>query len=520
MKTQSRWNSWCVPCALLPCAAAALIAFSGGVQAQSLQNQSVEQRLDMLTRVVEQQQKEIHSLESHIVEMEMAQRGRGEPGYAASRYGVQQVETPMPADGMVQQLSQSDAGPSVPYGSGGPAAAGAAGAVNGATVGTATGVAVKPVANGGADDSGGAGGNAGVAAAPAGTAGAGAGSVNTGGVAAGNGTAPTTVGTDNKAAEPERTQSEQAVVQKEHAPLFDHKLTIDQGLSYTYYDRRQLSLTGFLALDAIFLGNINLDQTKASQYQYDVDVRYGLTDRISVDFDVPYMYRSSTFVSGGAGGASATLSDTSVNSSAIGDINFGLYYQIVKETNEWPDIVASFRAKSNTGTSPFGIKLVSDDPNNNNLITPAKLPTGTGIWNFTAGVSVLKTYDPVVLFGSLSYTYNVATSFADISSVQGQVEPGKIKLGDIFQIGAGAAIALSDKTSASLSFTTAIEPETKTDSGTGYVKVPGSQTNASTMNFGLNQVINKHLTINGSVSIGLTPDAPNFVVGVRFPYTF
>jgi hypothetical protein len=26
--------------------------------------------------------------------------------------------------------------------------------------------------------------------------------------------------------------------------------------------------------------------------------------------------------------------------------------------------------------------------------------------------------------------------------------------------------------------------------------------------------------VNGSVSIGLTPDAPDFVVGVRFPYTF
>ena len=33
--------------------------------------------------------------------------------------------------------------------------------------------------------------------------------------------------------------------------------------------------------------------------------------------------------------------------------------------------------------------------------------------NLTAGVSVLKTYDPVVLFGSFSYTYNIARSFAD-----------------------------------------------------------------------------------------------------------
>jgi hypothetical protein len=50
--------------------------------------------------------------------------------------------------------------------------------------------------------------------------------------------------------------------------------------------------------------------------------------------------------------------------------------------------------------------------------------------------------------------------------------------------------------------------------------VPGSETTAAAMNFGLNHVVNKHLTINGSVSVGMTPDAPNFVVGVRFPYTF
>jgi spore coat protein U-like protein len=50
--------------------------------------------------------------------------------------------------------------------------------------------------------------------------------------------------------------------------------------------------------------------------------------------------------------------------------------------------------------------------------------------------------------------------------------------------------------------------------------VPGSETTAAALNFGLNHVVNKHLTINGSVSVGMTPDTPNFVVGVRFPYTF
>jgi hypothetical protein len=329
------------------------------------------------------------------------------------------------------------------------------------------------------------------------------------------------IGTTQKAAQPVRTEAENAVVQREHAPLFDRKLTLDWGISDTYYDRRQLQLSGFLALDAIFLGNINLGETKSHQVMADLDARYGLTDRISFDVDVPYVYRHSNFIVGGAGGAASALSDASGSSGAIGDVSFGLYYQLLKESGSWPDVVGSLRVKAPTGTSPFGIKLVQVDPNNTSLVAPTKLPTGTGFWNITAGVSVLKTYDPVVLFGSLSYTYNLARSFADVSSVEGQTSPAKVKLGDIIQWGAGMALAFSEKDSASVSYTMAIEPQSETQApGQGWQKVPGSETVAAAVNFGLNHVVNKHLTISGSVSIGLTPDAPNFVVGLRFPYTF
>ncbi|MGB8419631.1 hypothetical protein, partial [Paraburkholderia sp.] len=330
------------------------------------------------------------------------------------------------------------------------------------------------------------------------------------------------VGQTQKAAQPVRTQSEDAVVQnQQHTPLFEHKLTMDWGISDTYYDRRQLQLSGFLALDAIFLGNINLGETKSHQVMADLDTRYGLTDRISVDVDVPYIYRHSNFIVGGAGGAANTVSDASANSSDIGDVNFGLYYEILKETNSLPDLVGSLRVKAPTGSSPFGIKLQQVDADNTNLVAPTKLPTGTGFWNITAGLSVLKTYDPVVLFGSVSYTYNIARSFSDISSVIGQTEPATVKIGDVVQFGGGVALAFSDKDSASISYTMALEPESQTKAPGGtYSKVPGSETTAAALTFGLNHVVNKHLTINGSVSVGLTPDTPNFVIGVRFPYTF
>ncbi|QCP50527.1 hypothetical protein FAZ95_16015 [Trinickia violacea] len=462
-------------------AAVLLFALSQGAHGQELASQSLDERLNTLMRVVDEQQRQIQSLQKQVTELEMSQRGRGLTGGAADENaavaqppGTDNLPVPLPP---LSQLAQTT--PGAPGPSGGTS--------------TATGVQTNPPVPQSAGASG---------SSPG---------------AAGDGT----IGTTQKAAEPQRTEAENAVVQREHAPLFDHKLTMDWGISDTYYDRRQLQLSGFLALDAIFLGNINLGETKAHQVMADLDTRYGLTDRTSVDVDVPYIYRHSNFIVGGAGGAASQLSDASANSSDIGDVNFGIYYQFLKETNSLPDVVGSLRVKAPTGSSPFGIKLVQVDPNNTSLVVPSKLPTGTGFWNITAGVSVLKTYDPVVLFGSLSYTYNVARSFSDISAVQGQVEPAKVKLGDIIQWGGGVAIAFSEKDSASISYTMALEPESETQApGQGWQKVPGSETVAAALNFGLNHVVNKHLTIEGSVSVGLTPDAPNFVVGVRFPYTF
>ena len=464
-------------------AAVTLFALSQGAHAQALADQSVEDRLNTLMRVISEQQKQINSLEQQVTNLEMSQRGRGLPGAGASADGSIAAGQQPGADGLpapLPPLAQINPESSAP----------------GSGTGTATGVPVNPpVPDSGNSNGGGL---------PPATDGTGA------------------VGQTQKAAEPVRTQSEDAVVQsQQHTPLFDHKLTFDWGISDTYYDRRQLQLSGFLALDAIFLGNINLGETKSHQVMADLDTRYGLSDRLSVDLDVPYIYRHSNFIVGGAGGAASTLSDASANSSDIGDVNFGVYYEFLKETNSLPDLVGSLRIKAPTGSSPFGIKLQQVDADNTNLVAPSKLPTGTGFWNVTAGLSVLKTYDPVVLFGSLSYTYNIARSFSDISSVIGQTEPATVKIGDVVQFGGGAALAFSDKDSASVSYTMALEPESETRApGGSYSKVPGSETTAAALTFGLNHVVNKHLTINGSVSVGLTPDTPNFVIGVRFPYTF
>ena len=44
------------------------------------------------------------------------------------------------------------------------------------------------------------------------------------------------------------------------------KFSVETGVTYSRYDTRQLTLNGFLALDSILLGNLNLDRIKADNW--------------------------------------------------------------------------------------------------------------------------------------------------------------------------------------------------------------------------------------------------------------
>ncbi|CAG4967228.1 transporter [Novilysobacter luteus] len=332
---------------------------------------------------------------------------------------------------------------------------------------------------------------------------------------------PLQVGEARRDEDEERREQEKALVVREHAPLFERRFTFETGLNYSYYDRRQLALSGFLALDAIFLGTLNLDQTKASVMTLDVSGRYGLTDRFSIEGNIPWVQRDTRFVSGGAGGASTEISEVQLSSSGIGDVSVAAYYQWVKESATWPDIVTSLRVRAPTGRHPFGLKLIMADEDNNNLNIPEDLPTGTGLWSATFNVSALRTYDPVILFGNLGYTIYRPEEFDDISPVLDQVSPAEVSLGNTIQLSAGMAIALNDRSAISFSIGSAFSAATHTTSPDGSeMRVPGSSSNSSTFNVGGTYALRSGWTLSSQATIGLTPDAPNFVMGLRASHTF
>ncbi|WP_205743489.1 transporter [Halomonas alimentaria] len=313
------------------------------------------------------------------------------------------------------------------------------------------------------------------------------------------------------------SQSVENVFREEHA-LFSDRLTIEPGINYSYSDRSQLALRGFLALDAIFLGEINLDTVESHITTFDINTRYGLTDRLEVGLNVPFVYRSTTYQSVGADTSASRASELAVDDADLGDISASLSYRLLPETTERPDLVLNLGVTAPTGTDPYGISL-RKDPNDDggNLSIPTELPTGNGVWAVNAGVSALKTLDPAIVFANLGYTYNFEESFDDISATTGK-DPGDVKLGDSIRAGFGTAFALNERLSLSLSYSHEHVRKSKITQGGVTNKVIGSDANVGVFSIGGTYALNDSTSIVTSLGIGLTDAASDISLTFRMPF--
>lgn len=321
------------------------------------------------------------------------------------------------------------------------------------------------------------------------------------------------------------TRSLQDALQQ-NTSVFTRKLTIENGLTYAWYDRKQLTLNGFLALDAIFLGNIALQDVKSDLLTYDLTTRYGVSQRMTLSLDVPYLARRTAYFQGGAGGSAAATQEEATDGKGIGDVSFSANYELFTETAHRPDTVLTFGVVAPTGRAPYGIDWStpggpgSDNATHGKFAVPVRQPTGNGLWQATFGVSVVKTMDPAIVFANLAYTHAFPRSFADIDTDPQTTTPGSVKLGDAYTYGAGVAFAFNERTSLSLSFSDKLSAKASLRAPKGrWAKVTGSDANAAAFNMGVTYALSRHTTLVTMLGIGLTPDAPNFTLTFKIPYT-
>lgn len=319
--------------------------------------------------------------------------------------------------------------------------------------------------------------------------------------------------------EPDATDAVKDIVQQQQGTQRS-RFGAELAMGYSHFGDARINLDGFLALDAIFLGTISIDEVDADIFTAEATLRYGLTDDLFFDVSAPFLYRTSTFRSGGAGGAANQPVEVTRNHGGIGDMSVGASYQILRETGSRPNIVLSGRVKFPTGREPYGIDFVEVDGSEGNLTVPTTLATGSGVYGASLGISALKTIDPMVVFGSANYFYNFQRSFNDIDENPGD-QPGRVDIGNALQFGAGLAFALNDKSSISMSYSQRLVERSRLRlEGQDWQRVIGSQANVALMNFGATFSLEDAISLITTVGIGLTDDSPDMVVGVRVPYRF
>jgi hypothetical protein len=217
-----------------------------------------------------------------------------------------------------------------------------------------------------------------------------------------------------------------------------------------------------------------------------ISARVGLPWRSQIQVSVPFDWKRDS---------SALGDGTEVTHSAahIGDVQVELSHQFLTESGWRPDLVGGVTWRAPTGLDPYKAPVVS-------------VANGEGSNGVSARLTVLKTIDPLVVFSTLSYSHNFSypESF------------GQVQAGDAVDWQLGGLLAVSPDTSLSFGFDQQFKMDTRVDGA----RIAGSDGVAAAAQFGLDQVLNSRTLLDISLSVGLTRDAPNYVLMVSVPIRF
>lgn len=215
--------------------------------------------------------------------------------------------------------------------------------------------------------------------------------------------------------------------------------------------------------------------------------RYGLMDNMEFDVFVPFSYleqEDSQYLY--LGGVNSGFREGDIRRreyAGLGDVSAALRYAVWREDGTWPDVTLSLDVKSATGDTQRNL--------------------GTGFWNIGGSVTLVKTVDPVVLFGSFGYVASL--------------EQRGINPGDQIPYSFGMGFSLNDRVSFKISLAGSVVRGTQIN---GQTIPSGSGYDISTLQFSTTILRQKNLFFEPFVGFGLTEESPDFFAGIRIPYKF
>ncbi|TCM16121.1 hypothetical protein EDF56_108109 [Novosphingobium sp. PhB165] len=303
------------------------------------------------------------------------------------------------------------------------------------------------------------------------------------------------------------------------------RLTIEPTFEYTRDDRNRFVFRGIEIPQSVLVGVFDINESRQDVLTAAATVRYGLTNRIEVGVQVPWVYRDDTavlvpLVQNPPQSGTGTV-NTSANGSGLGDIQMLARYQINNGTHGWPFLTANLQVVAPTGSDPYGVPRDA-------LGNATKSATGFGFWGVQPSVTVIMPSDPATIFGVLGYNQNFGKNVnTRISDAQiDHVKPGS---GPSMTLGVG--LALNERTSISFAYAhnwlfgtkstlRPIEIQNGIETYGDPLTTKTRDLQIGRFLFGLSYRVNQRTTVNWTVEMGVTEDAPDLQTGLRIPITF
>ena len=287
-------------------------------------------------------------------------------------------------------------------------------------------------------------------------------------------------------------------------------LVIEPQLEYQYDTSNQFFFDGVEIVDTVLIGLIDANQSRNKALTTAVAARYGITDRLEADVRVPYVLRDSDFTEQQV--TTGAERSVGLRNAGIGDVEFGLHWQLNRGIAGWPYFVGNVRAKSATGEGPYD---VSED----------EAAVGSGFWAVEPSLTVIYPSEPAVLFGNVGYLHSFERSINKtfIDNLTGTpVRVEDVEPGDTYRASFGIGIALNEALSLSLGYSHDWVQSTKqtfvADGVRQSAKTDSFQ--VGQLIFGVSYAVSDRVGINVATSVGITDEAPDTRVAIRVPIAF
>ncbi|MFN0316335.1 MAG: autotransporter outer membrane beta-barrel domain-containing protein [Burkholderiales bacterium] len=332
------------------------------------------------------------------------------------------------------------------------------------------------------------------------------------GADAGGGGADTPQTVGQAPSEPVEKQPELAALQQPGVLTPKGKFLLEPGLQFAHSTDSRVVVLGLSIFDAGLIGLLDIRTVNRTSWIASLTGRYGITNRLEFEARVPYVYRSDTTIARPLTGTGSEDQQFHATGSGLGDVEVTARYQFNEGGIEKPYYVGSLRFKSRTGTSPFQVETIS--PFLGPEQVQRELPTGSGFYALQPAITVLYPSDPAVLFGSLNYVYNFSR---DDIAVGASGTTAKVEPGNIVGFNFGLGLALNDRTSLSIGYDHAIIGKTLINNEVAPLSLT---THVGSLIFGYAFKWSAKTNFNLSASIGVTRDAPDIQISLRFPHSF